>query len=171
MGLLGPQGVQSNDPGGQAIAIHQLPVASGFALATTAGQTGDCHATPWPRPRAARRRNRGGGSHRLAPAPQDLRNALNKAGVGRIKLFENSDTRQRLRAHDLRATFVTLALANGRTEDWVRLRTGHCSSAMIARYRREAESIEEHHLGWLLALHEAIPELRKRQPGSSDSKT
>jgi len=24
---------------------------------------------------------------------------------------------------------------------------------------------------WLLALHEAIPELRKRQPGSPDSKT
>ena len=104
-------------------------------------------------------------------AAQDLRDALTQAGVERAKLFENSETRQPLRAHDLRATFVTLALASGKTEDWVRMRTGHCSSAMIARYRREAESIEEHHLGWLLALHEAIPELRKRQPGSSDSRT
>ena len=64
---------------------------------------------------------------------------------------------------------MTLSLANGKTEDWVRMRTGHCSSAMIARYRREAESIEEHELGWLLPLQEAIPELAIQEPGSSGS--
>ena len=40
---------------------------------------------------------------------------------------------------------------------------------MIARYRREAESIEEHVLGWLLPLQETIPELAIQEPGSSDS--
>jgi hypothetical protein len=34
------------------------------------------------------------------------------------------------------ATFVTLALAIGRTESWVCDRTGHKSSAMVARYNR-----------------------------------
>ena len=34
---------------------------------------------------------------------------------------------------------------------------------------REAESIEEHELGWLLPLHEAIPELEIQEPGSLDS--
>ncbi|MCK6536825.1 MAG: hypothetical protein L6Q84_27985 [Polyangiaceae bacterium] len=30
---------------------------------------------------------------------------------------------------------------------------------MIAKYRREAGTVEELGLGWLLPLHEAIPEL------------
>ncbi|MFW5739319.1 MAG: DNA integration/recombination/inversion protein, partial [Myxococcota bacterium] len=67
----------------------------------------------------------------------------------------------RLRAHDLRATFVTLALACGQTEDWVRTRTGHGSSQMIARYRREAQTPAELKLGWLEPLHQALPELRQ----------
>ena len=52
-----------------------------------------------------------------------------------------------------------MALANGHTEDWVRTRTGHCSSQMIARYRREAQTALELNLGWLKPLHLAIPEL------------
>lgn len=88
-----------------------------------------------------------------------LREGLEGAGVSRASLFEQSETRTRLRAHDLRATFVTLALANGKSEDWVRTRTGHSSSQMIARYRRDAETVKELGLGWLRPLHEAIPEL------------
>jgi integrase len=82
---------------------------------------------------------------------------------------QNGNNRLRIRAHDLRATFVTLAFANGRSEDWVMQRTGHSSSVMLARYRRDAKTAQELGLGWLLPLHEAIPELRilNDEPGSS----
>jgi hypothetical protein len=42
---------------------------------------------------------------------------------------------------------VTLALACGRTEAWVTDRTGHKSSAMIARYKRSARFAAELKLG------------------------
>jgi integrase len=90
-----------------------------------------------------------------------LRNGLRDAGVKRPQLYERTEHRIPLRAHDLRATFVTLALANGKTEDWVTRRTGHKTSQMVARYRRTAETHAELGLGWLLPLHEAIPELAK----------
>jgi integrase len=89
----------------------------------------------------------------------ELRDGLLEAGVTRSKLFERGDHRIRLRAHDLRATFVTLALAEGRSEDWVVTRTGHGSSQMIALYRRQAKTAAELKLGWLKPLHEVIPEL------------
>jgi len=89
----------------------------------------------------------------------ELRDGLQDAGVKRAKLFERSEHRMRLRAHDLRATFVTLALADGKTEDWVVTRTGHGSSQMIALYRRQAKTAAELKLGWLKPLHEVVPEL------------
>ena len=85
----------------------------------------------------------------------------------RQKLFETTKHRIRLRAHDLRATFVTLALANGRPEAWVMQRTGHTASAMLTRYRRDADSIMEFYLGWLTPLHAAIPELAAMSKHSS----
>jgi integrase len=89
----------------------------------------------------------------------ELRDGLQEAGVKRSKLFERGEHRIRLRAHDLRATFVTLALAAGKTEDWVVTRTGHGSSQMIALYRRQAKTAAELKLGWLKPLHEIVPEL------------
>ena len=74
----------------------------------------------------------------------------------------------RLRAHDLRATFVTLALGAGKTDDWVKKRTGHMSDSMLRRYRREAETVQELHLGWLKPLYEVIPELAQLGPSSKD---
>ena len=44
------------------------------------------------------------------------RGDLRTAGVTRPELFERSKVRQPLRLHDLRASFVTIALANGKTE-------------------------------------------------------
>jgi integrase len=88
-----------------------------------------------------------------------LRTGLGRAEVSRTELFEHSKSRQRLRAHDLRATFVTLALAVGRSETWVADRTGHQSSVMINRYRRAARTAAELGLGWLPPLHTATPEL------------
>ncbi len=89
----------------------------------------------------------------------ELREDLRTAGVTRPALFERSDTRRPLRVHDLRATFVTVSLANGKTETWVADRTGHRSSAMINRYRRAARTWAELGLGPLAPLDEAIHEL------------
>jgi integrase len=77
----------------------------------------------------------------------------------RPELFITTKQRQRIRIHDLRGTFVTVALANGKTETWISDRTGHRSSTMIAAYKRPARTITELALGELLPLNEAIPEL------------
>jgi integrase len=82
-------------------------------------------------------------------------------GVDGIRsiLFDRTESRLPIRAHDLRATFVTLALAAGRTERWVADRTGHRSVTMINRYRRGARTALELKLGWLRPLDLSIPEL------------
>lgn len=110
------------------------------------------------------RRHRAGKPLCVGNAADDLRDALRKAGVKRPKLFENSVHRQRLRVHDLCHVRDARARTRG-TEDWVRTRTGHGSSSMIALYRREAGTAEELELGWLHAMHEVIPELA-RMPAS-----
>ena len=75
--------------------------------------------------------------------------------------FEGSATRQRFRAHDLRATFVTVALATGKTETWVSDRTGHDGHSMIERYRRKARTWN---LGELAPFYAAIQELAATEP-------
>ena len=90
---------------------------------------------------------------RLAEA---FRADLELAKVDRPELFERSKTRQPIRLHDLRATFVTLALAAGKSEAWVSDRTGHRSSVMLANYRRGARTAAELGLGELAPLDEAI---------------
>jgi hypothetical protein len=54
-------------------------------------------------------------------------------------------------------------MALGKTEDWVTRRTGHCSSVMLARYRRDAETIRAHDLGWLVEFHHHIPEFKNSE--------
>jgi len=93
-----------------------------------------------------------------------LRANLKTAGVSRPELFNEGKNRGVLRAHDLRGTFITLALANGKTETWVADRTGHRSSQMINRYRRQARTAAELRLGWLARLDQVIPELRPKRP-------
>lgn len=88
-----------------------------------------------------------------------LRAHLEAAGIDRPELLTRGVNRGRLRAHDLRATFVTLALAQGRSEAWVADRTGHRSSQMINRYRRAARSASELGLGPLGPLDENMPDL------------
>lgn len=89
-----------------------------------------------------------------------LRAHLKLAGVTRAELFERTKVRSPLRMHDMRATFITISLANGRTETWVADRTGHTSSVMINRYRRAARRAAELGLGELSPLDQAVPELR-----------
>lgn len=88
-----------------------------------------------------------------------FREQLRSAGIDRPELYERSETRQPIRLHDLRATFITIALANEKTETWVADRTGHRSSAMINRYRRAARLVAELGLGDLADMDRAIPEL------------
>jgi integrase len=88
-----------------------------------------------------------------------LRQALTLAGNDRAELLVKKKGRRILRAHDLRGSFVTLALAAGRTEAWVTDRTGHKSSSMVYRYKRASRTAAELELGWFAPLDEAIPEL------------
>lgn len=88
-----------------------------------------------------------------------LRDHLVDAGITRPQLFERSSNRLRLRVHDLRAGFITIALANGRTESWVSDRTGHRSSAQIQEYRRTARTFAELGRGDLKPLDEVLPDL------------
>jgi len=88
-----------------------------------------------------------------------LRESLARAGVSRPQIFERSPTRLPLRAHDLRASFVTVHLALGKSEAWITDRTGHRSSQMVYLYKRAARAHAELNLGAFLPLHGAIPEL------------
>jgi len=90
-----------------------------------------------------------------------FRRHLRDAGVERPELFEDGPSRVAIRVHDLRATFVTLALAGGRTETWVTDRTGHKSHAMVNRYRRAARMATELGLGWLEPFDHVLPEAPK----------
>jgi integrase len=85
-----------------------------------------------------------------------LREDLRLAGVDRVALFDRSAQSMPVRFHDLRATFVTVSLANGKTETWVSDRTGHKSSVMINRYKRAARTYAELRLGTLHPLDQAI---------------
>ena len=98
------------------------------------------------------------------PLARALREGLEVAGVKRSELLVEGEGRRVLRAHDLRGSFVTLALAAGRTEAWVTDRTGHRSSQMIYLYKRASRTAAELGLGWFAALDEAIPELAPK-PG------
>ncbi len=97
------------------------------------------------------------------------RNLLDPADLAthitRRELFVSNDARMSIRLHDTRATFITLALANGKSESWVQDRTGHRSSDMINRYRRVARTAAELGLGDLLPMNEAIRECGGKSQG------
>ncbi len=88
---------------------------------------------------------------------------LRTAGVDRAELFERTKSRMPIRLHDLRATFVTVSLANGKTEQWVTDRTGHKSSQMLALYTRQARQWGELELGALQAMDTLLPEMAVRE--------
>jgi integrase len=88
-----------------------------------------------------------------------FRDNLRRAGIDRAQLFEHDDVRRHIVLHDLRASFVTIALAEGKSEAQITDRTGHRSSAMLYRYKRAARTHQELGLGPLTPLCDAIPEL------------
>jgi integrase len=95
----------------------------------------------------------------LSKLADRFRDHLKAAGVDRPQLTEESDHRSPIRAHDLRGTFVTVSLANERSERWVMRRTGHTTSAMLSKYAKHFESAAELNLGTLRPLDQAIPEI------------
>jgi len=110
------------------------------------------------------RRSRAGQPIYVQHFAADLRDALTKAGVDRPELFEPDQGFRRLVGHDLRATHVTLARANGVSDDVIRRRTRHTTTAMIDRYDHAVGLYEELDCGMLVPLHEAIPELAAMEP-------
>jgi integrase len=68
-----------------------------------------------------------------------------------------------MRAHDLRATFVTISLATSKTETWISDPTGHRSHEMIETYRRKARTWN---LGELGPLCDLVPELCTAEPSA-----
>lgn len=108
-----------------------------------------------------------------------FRAALRAAGVTRPELFESTEHTAKLRAHDMRATFVTISLAEGKSETWIRDRTAHKSTSMIDRYRRTARQVAELGLGSLVDLVDGLgwrkgggkaPKSGPREEGVSDEK-
>lgn len=106
-----------------------------------------------------RARRPGDAAFAVGQLPRQLRALLTAAGVERAELFVQTESRQRIRAHDLRASFITVSLALGKSETWVADRTGHTSSVMINRYRRKARQVAQLQLGPFMPLDEIIPEL------------
>jgi len=95
-----------------------------------------------------------------------FRNHLATIGLKqeRPELFTATAERLAIRVHDLRGTFVTVSLANDKTESWISDRTGHRSSQMIARYKRTARTFTELGLGDLTPLDAALPEIGAEPP-------
>lgn len=85
-----------------------------------------------------------------------FRTSLKRAGVDRSELFSETEHTGQLRAHDCRAFFVTVSIAEGRSETWIRDRTAHKSTTMIDRYRRQARQFEELKLGSPVDLAQAL---------------
>jgi integrase len=96
------------------------------------------------------------GPKRLAEA---FRADLRAAGVQRTELFEHSDELQRIRCHDLRATFVTWAIRAGIGRGWISDRTGHLTDEMIRRYTRAARTLEDLRIVPFPPLADAVGEL------------
>ena len=75
------------------------------------------------------------------------------------ELFAKAGPASAHQAHVLRGTFVTCVTGERPKESWIGDRTGHKSSTMIARYKRNARTFDELNLGTLARLDHAIPEL------------
>ena len=87
-----------------------------------------------------------------------VKRALVAADCDRPELWTPARGQRGLRLHDARASMVTIALLNGRTEDWVRRRSKHKSSAIEA-YRRDLGTYRELTLGDWVPLDSGIPEI------------
>lgn len=91
---------------------------------------------------------------------QALRDDLKAAGVEREALVgEKAYNEQPLRFHDLRATFVTWAMREGKGDGWISDRTGHLTPEMRSRYARFARTLHDLRYDPFPSLIGAVPEL------------
>jgi len=90
-----------------------------------------------------------------------LRDDLKAAGVKREALVgaELAENVEPLRFHDLRATFVTWAMRQGKGDGWISDRTGHLTPEMRARYARAARVLADLKYEPFPSLEKSIPEL------------
>lgn len=88
-----------------------------------------------------------------------LRDDLEAAKVKRATLFGGAGNVQQMRFHDLRATFVTWAMREGRGDGWISDRTGHLTPTMRQRYARAARTLADLNYEPFPNVSEAIPEL------------
>lgn len=88
---------------------------------------------------------------------------LLKAGVDRRELHVTTTGSRRLRVHDSRAGFCTMALRRGMTADWIMDRSGHEAPSQLEQYLRLRRHADEQHLPiWYAPMDEAIPEIRRK---------
>src|SRR6478736_80496 len=92
-----------------------------------------------------------------------LRDDLTAAKIERPTLFgKGGDNVQPMRFHDLRATFVTWAMREGKGDGWISDRTGHLTPEMRAWYARAARTLSDLDYKPFPDVASAIPELAER---------
>jgi integrase len=85
-------------------------------------------------------------------------------GITRGRLFERKANKLQLRAHDMRAFFITSGMFAGRDALWITDRSGHTTLGMLRTYERDVRRWRE--LGEAPAPAElAIPEFCRRVQG------
>lgn len=88
-------------------------------------------------------------------AAAKFRTYIAQAGIARKELGAGVN-RRAIRLHDARASFITVALAIGMTETWVMDRTGHQSSEMVNKYRRQMRHVKTLGLHWFAPLYDCL---------------
>ena len=100
---------------------------------------------------------------KLAPT---FRAHCEAVGIDRARLFERKANKLRLRAHDMRAFFVTAAMYAGKDMLWITDRTGHTSLGMLRTYERDVRrwrELGEAPVDVALAIPEIAAALAKRE--------
>jgi integrase len=97
-------------------------------------------------------------------AAEKVRGHLVMAGVDRRALLFNDGRERKLREHDLRATYVTLAKLAGVSDDEIKAHTGHAGAAMIAVYNHSRSLLERLTLGRLEDLDVALGLRARTEP-------
>ena len=86
---------------------------------------------------------------------------LLQAGIDRPELHETTKGSRRLRVHDTRSSFCTMARRRGMPDTWIMDRSGHESVTQLEKYARFVRHADEQQLAqWFAPMDQAIPELR-----------
>jgi len=91
-----------------------------------------------------------------------FREDLLAAGIDRAELHQRTLKEGSLRVHDLRASFITLALRAGWPLKTIMARSGHESVTVLQKYDRLVQDANELDLPpWFAEMDQAIPEFRR----------